>query len=112
MTTPTTPTTPDPDRPCRHEDFAVFAEVNRVTAGDDDPTVVAFSVDIRIDCAQCGEPFRWTGLQPGLSRSKPMCNVDETELRAPIRPSSADPGFGTGLPGFAVFFPDSSDESQ
>lgn len=28
--------------------------------------------------------------------------VDETELRIPIRPSSADPDFGTGIPGFAL----------
>jgi hypothetical protein len=31
-----------------------------------------------------------------------MCSVDESTLRAPLRPASADPDFGMGLPGFAV----------
>ncbi|WP_439947213.1 hypothetical protein [Streptomyces sp. BBFR109] len=50
----------------------------------------------------CGEPFRWTGVQAGVSPRQPMCSVDETELRAPLRPASADPDFGLGLPGFTV----------
>lgn len=28
--------------------------------------------------------------------------VDETELRAPLRPASADPDFGLGIPGVAI----------
>jgi hypothetical protein len=31
-----------------------------------------------------------------------MCSVDETELRAPLRPASSDPDFGMGLPGFGI----------
>ncbi len=39
-----------------------------------------------------------------------MCSVDETELRAPIRPASSDPDFSLGLPGFAVNFVGSADD--
>ncbi|MFC5635882.1 hypothetical protein [Streptomyces bullii] len=92
----------NPDRPCLHENFDAFVEVNRVTASDDAPTVVGYHADIKVNCHDCDEPFRWTGLQAGLSMSGPMCSVDETELRAPLRPASADPDFGLGLPGFAV----------
>lgn len=92
---------PDPDRPCPHEDFDATVDVNRLTAPDG-ATVVAFQADIRIRCTRCGEPFRWTGVQAGLRPDQPMCSVDEFELHAPIRPASADPDFGLGLPGYAV----------
>lgn len=99
---PATPSQADPDKPCPHEDFSATVEVNRLT-GDGDGTVPhAFSADIRVNCTQCGEPFRWIGVQAGLSGSKPMCSVDETELHAPLRPASSDPDFGLGIPGFAV----------
>jgi len=94
----------DPDRACPHENFDAYVEVNRVTASDDDPTVVAYHGDIKVNCHDCGEPFRWTGVQAGMSQARPMCSVDETELRAPLRPASADPDFGLGLPGFSVGF--------
>lgn len=94
--------TTNPDRACPHEDFDAFVEVNRLTANDDDPTVVGYSADIRVSCHACGEPFRWTGLRAGLSPGRPMCSVDETVMSAPLRPASADPDFGLGLPGYAV----------
>jgi hypothetical protein len=92
----------DPDRPCPHEDFAATVEVNRLQRSDTDPTVTGYFADIRVECTQCGEPFRWTGVEAGVSPARPMCSVDETELRAPIRPASADPDFGLGLPGYSI----------
>jgi hypothetical protein len=91
----------DPDRPCPHEDFAAQVEVNRLTAGEGGP-VTGYSADITIRCIGCGEPFRWTGCPAGLSPARPMVSPDEETLRAPIRPASADPDFGLGLPGFAI----------
>lgn len=92
----------DPDRPCTHENFDAFVDVGRITASDNDPTVIGYSAEIRVNCRDCSEPFRWTGVPAGLSPRQPMCSVDETELRAPLRPASADPDFGLGLPGFSV----------
>jgi hypothetical protein len=92
----------DPDKPCPHENFDAHVEVNRITASDGDPTVISYATDIKVNCHDCGEPFRWTGVPAGLSPRQPMCSVDETELRAPLRPASADPDFGLGLPGFSV----------
>lgn len=93
--------TADPDKPCPHEDFDASVEVSRLT-GEDGGPVTAYSAGIRIRCAQCGEPFRWIGVQAGLKPDRPMVSVDETELRAPARPASSDPDFGLGIPGFAV----------
>ncbi|MDG9703760.1 hypothetical protein [Streptomyces sp. DH37] len=100
---PPTPTpAADPDRPCPHETFDAYVAVNRITRSDDDPTVIGYSADIKVNCRDCGEPFRWTGLKAGLSPAHPMCSLDETVMSAPLRPASADPDFGLGLPGFSV----------
>lgn len=97
-----TPVTPaDPDRACPHDDFEVHANVN-VFRETDDATPHAYMCDLRVKCAQCGEPMRWMGVAAGLSWQTPMVSVDEFELRAPIRPASSDPDFGMGIPGFAI----------
>lgn len=92
----------DPGKPCPHEDFSACVEVNRLTEREGDEAPNAYSADIRVSCARCGEPFRWIGLQAGLSGGRPMCSVDETVLSAPLRPASSDPDFGLGIPGYAV----------
>lgn len=94
-------TAADPDRACEHPDFEVHAAIGRLTDTDDGP-VTAYVAEIRVRCADCGEPFRWVGVAAGAMPDRPMCSVDETELRAPIRPASSDPDFGLGIPGFAV----------
>jgi hypothetical protein len=96
-----------PDEPCPHLNFAANIDVNRIGEADtDDGRPRAYSADIRVQCAPppdgCGEPFRFTGLPAGLSGAHPTVNPNETELRAPIRPASADPDFGLGIPGFAI----------
>lgn len=63
---------------------------------------MGYSADIRVRCAQCDEPFRWIGAPAGLLPTQPCVSIDETELRAPLRPASADPDCGLGIPGFAV----------
>lgn len=92
---------PDLDRPCPHAGFVAHVDVIRLTATDDGP-VTGYTADVRVHCGQCGEKFRWIGVPAGLQPHRPCCSVDETELRAPLRPASSDPDFGLGLPGFAV----------
>lgn len=92
----------NPDQPCPHDDFEAYISVAKVTASETDTTAVGYHADIKVNCADCGEQFRWTGVPAGSSPGQPMCSVDETELRAPLRPASSDPDFGLGLPGFAV----------
>jgi hypothetical protein len=95
----------DPDRPCPHENFA--AEVDVVRIGQDDPGNDTglpnhYMAEVRVRCTDCDERFRWIGVPAGVSPNQPMCSVDETELRAPIRPASSDPDFGLGIPGLAI----------
>lgn len=91
----------NPDRACPHKDFVANVAVNRLCSVEGGP-IDAYSADITIQCADCGEPFRWIGVAAGLMPSQPMCSVDETELHAPLRPASSDPDFGMGIPGFAI----------
>jgi hypothetical protein len=93
--------TADLDKACPHPDFAVMAEVARITEFEGGPAI-AFHADLTVSCAECGEQFRWSGVPAGLAAGHPTVSVDETELRAPIRPASADPDFGLGIPGFAI----------
>jgi hypothetical protein len=95
----------EPDRPCRHENFAADVAVNRI--GEDDPGNTTglpnhYSADIRVRCADCGEPFRWIGVPAGLSPAEPRSSADETELRAPLCPVSSSADFGLDAPGFTI----------
>ena len=92
----------DPDMPCPHENFDAHVAVNKVTSSETDATVVGYHADIKVNCADCSEPFRWSGVPAGSSPRQPMCSVDEIELRAPLRPASADSDFGFGLPSYSV----------
>lgn len=95
----------DLDLPCAHENFLAAVAINRIgedDAGNDTGRPMAYQADITVRCSDCGEPFRWVGVPAGMSFRQPMCSADETELRAPLRPASADPDFGLGLPGFAI----------
>lgn len=91
----------DPDRACGHEDFEAHVEVNRLTHGND-PAVIGYAAEVKIDCARCGEKFRFIGMPAGMMPDRPACSPDETEARLPIRPASSDDDFGMGIPGFAV----------
>lgn len=95
----------DPDRACQHLEFAAVVDVGRINP-DEQGMPAAYIAEITVSCAPppegCGEPFRWSGAPAGLSFRHPTVSVDEKTLNAPIRPASADPDFGMGLPGFAI----------
>jgi hypothetical protein len=89
----------DPDVACEHPDFSAEVEVNRIVRN---LSVAGYSASIKVWCAECHEQFRWIGVQAGARGDRPMCSIDESELRAPLRPASTDPDFGMGIPGFAI----------
>lgn len=91
------------DKPCSHNDFEAFVTVARIGEAETlDGLPKAYSAEITVKCAACGERFRWIGVEAGSSPQYPMVSPDEFELRAPIRPASSDPDFGLGIPGFAI----------
>lgn len=78
---------------CAHEDFAVFADVARLTKVEGGP-VTGYSADLKIECVQCGERFVFIGLPPGINPRGATGSMDGVEARLPIRPSSAPEGWG------------------
>lgn len=71
----------DPQAPtCPHPSFRADVSVNRIE------DVGRFSADIRITCEGCKEPFRFLGVDPGVSFRVPRVSIDGLQLRAPIEP--------------------------
>lgn len=92
---------------CAHESFVVLGDVARLTETDDDGPVIAYSIAITVECADCHEPFCFRGLSLGVSQLSPTQSLDGTTLTAPIHPMS-DPTTGIGLPGIGVTIRDGS----
>lgn len=98
----------NPDQPCRHLEFVADVAINRI--GEQDPGANghprAYVAEVTVACAPapqgCGDRFRFSGVSAGLSFAHPTVSIDEFTLNAPMRPASADPDFGMGLPGFAI----------
>lgn len=85
--------------PCTHPEFLANVQVNRVSKVENGP-VVAYDVTATVKCTKCGTPFRWLGLQAGLSYAGPMVDVSGFELRAPIAPRDVETD--TTLVGYSV----------
>lgn len=63
---------------CKHELFKANVDVNRLSDSG------RFQADIRINCEQCGEAFRFLGLPAGLDLNGASVSVDGTEARLAI----------------------------
>ena len=84
---------------CEHHEFAVSARVARVT-GEDGGPVTYFSLELNVECVDCGEAFEFQGAPCGYSPYRPMCSLDGRELCAPIMPAGQT--VPEGLPGTVV----------
>lgn len=72
---------------CKHENFKASVRVARLSKVDDGP-ITGYSADVTVNCADCGLPFRFVGLNAGNSFVEPRVSVDGTELRAPLEPAT------------------------
>jgi hypothetical protein len=50
-----------------------------------------FNADITIKCVDCGLPFQFKGLQPGLNLNGAAVSVDGLQARLAIVPQGAEP---------------------
>lgn len=72
---------------CLHESFRCSANVGGLSQVEGGP-ITGYTVDIMIECTQCGLPFRFIGLAAGNSPDGPRVSVDGKELRAPLEPAT------------------------
>lgn len=70
---------------CAHENFQAQVDVNRII------DTGRFSADVRIHCSDCGLPFEFLGLEPGLHPAAARVSVDGREARLAIAPSGLLP---------------------
>jgi hypothetical protein len=63
---------------CAHEQFDALVTVSRLEDSG------RFMADVRVNCSQCGEPFRFLGLPTGLDLNSASVSVDGEEARLAI----------------------------
>lgn len=73
--------------PCEHKDLVCSSMINRIPATDGGPMV--FIAEISFSCADCKQPFHFSGVHQGFSFKRPLTSADGIELRAPIAPGPA-----------------------
>lgn len=83
---------------CRHLDFKANVGVARLKDSGN------FIAEITIRCRDCGLPFQFNGLQPGLDLHGAAVSADGLEARISISPKGARPNpvqvMGFGIKGF------------
>lgn len=70
---------------CKHEDFKASVGVARLEDSG------GFMAEIRIHCTQCGLPFQFLGLEPGLDMQGARVSIDGLEANIAIAPKGAKP---------------------
>lgn len=75
---------------CKHTNFAAQVNVHRMSEKTGGP-ITAYAADVTVRCADCGLPFQFYGLQPGLDMQGARCSVDGLEARLAIGPKGAQP---------------------
>lgn len=85
---------------CDHADFRAQVNVHRLPAEEGGP-VNAISADIRVWCADCGQPMQFIGPVVGDLADELAVSADRTELRVPLTYEGAPDGFGR-RPGYRM----------
>jgi hypothetical protein len=70
---------------CEHHNFS--ANVNVVRLED----TKQFMAEITVKCAECGKPFQFLGLSPGLDTGGASVSVDGLEAQIAICPEGSKP---------------------
>ncbi len=72
---------------CQHGDFITITNIFRTSRAKGGP-ITGYTAEINIRCSECGQEFRWIGLDIGSSPYEPMTSFGGTVLRAPITPAT------------------------
>ncbi|HEX4112736.1 MAG TPA: hypothetical protein VH020_09395 [Stellaceae bacterium] len=70
---------------CPHMKFSANVAVNRLE------DTGRFSADVTIKCSDCGMPFQFLGLEPGMDTHGARLSIDGLEARLAIAPKDAKP---------------------
>lgn len=67
---------------CKHMNFAASVKVARLE------DTGRFMAEVTVKCEDCGEPFQFLGLEPGLDMQGARVSVDGLEANMAIAPNS------------------------
>ena len=81
---------------CKHMNFAANVAVARLE------DVGRFMAEITIKCAECGKPFQFRGLQPGLDTDGARVSLDGLEANIAIVPQGTTPTPFDGIAGYDI----------
>jgi hypothetical protein len=84
---------------CEHEDFEVYAVVNRISKDEGGP-ISHYNAEIKVRCRHCETLFEFVGLPLGVSPYRPTVSMDGFEMRVPITPMGVP--VPKGLPEMSV----------
>ena len=73
---------------CKHMNFETGAKVGRLHEEGKPEMITGYRLDLIVRCKDCGLPFEFVGLPGGYHPGQPTVNIDGTELRCPITPST------------------------
>lgn len=71
---------------CPHMQFRTITRVGRLSDVEGGP-ITGYTAEIKVECVDCGLPFRFRGLAAGSHFAEPRVSADGTELRAPLEPA-------------------------
>jgi hypothetical protein len=67
--------------PCKHDNFAVIADIHRLTNSETDKTVIAFVAKFMVHCVGCGKAFEFESPREAIR------SLDREQLSITIKPS-------------------------
>jgi hypothetical protein len=70
---------------CPHTQFSANVAVNRIEDKGQ------FMADIRVECTDCGTPFQFLGLEPGIDTHGARVSLDGLEARIALTPNGVAP---------------------
>jgi hypothetical protein len=75
---------------CDHENFRAQVNVHRMNDIEGGP-ITGYMSEITISCAQCGIPFEFLGLEPGIDTHGARTCLEGIEARIALSPQGAKP---------------------
>jgi hypothetical protein len=94
---------------CPHLNFECHCEVNSIQKDDLHPDeIVAYTLDVRTNCRDCGQEFEFFGIPNGMSFYQPTMSIDAKRVCIPmVLPGTKPP---LGLAGYSVSFTEYPDK--
>ncbi len=81
---------------CQHMQFSADCKVARLEDSG------RFILEVGVRCTECGKPFQFLGLKPGLDLNGATVSLDGLEANIAICPQGSRPNPFQGLQGYTI----------